>query len=220
MSRADPDPGRFPELKGVDTLLLDLGGVLIDIDPWLSTKAFARLGQGDILEEHSKAEQDRLFDRFERGEIDAGDFRKELKERGGIDASDEAIDEAWNALLLDIPRERFEFLERAADTYRLHLFSNTNPIHMEGFMRIVERSYGFRAFKEFFEGIHLSYEMGSRKPEPLAFDRSLEKIGSEPERVFFIDDTEAHVRAARSRGIIAYHLGERELTDLEKLLIP
>ncbi len=210
----------FPSLEGVETLLLDLGGVIIDIEPERSSRAFSELGKGALLLEHSKAEQDGLYDRFERGEISIEDFRRELKERALIEGSDAMIDEAWNALLLDIPRERFHFLERLSRHYRLHLFSNTNEVHMKGFSRIVEERYGFEAFKALFEGIHLSYEMGARKPEKEAFEKLLGRMGTLPRKVLFIDDTKDHVEAAQGIGIRAYHLRSEELLGTERLLLP
>lgn len=220
MNRSDPAYKAFPDIQEVEVLVLDLGGVIIDIDPERSSKAFARLGKGGLLKEHSKAEQDELFDRFERGEIDAKGFREELRERAGIEANDRTIDEAWNALLLGIPDERFRTLERMAGHYRLHLFSNTNEIHMEGFKRIVEKRYGMEAFFGLFEAVHLSYRMGRRKPEKEAFDHLLDRIGSLPEKTIFIDDTEAHVKAARERGIVGLHLDREELSEWELELLP
>lgn len=213
------DQNSLSVTEEVKVLLLDLGGVIIDIDPSKTSEAFAQLGEGKWLEAHSKAEQDCLFDELERGEIRPERFRQALREKAGMKASDQAIDEAWNALLLDIPKERFRFLQRAAKRYRLHLFSNTNAIHMEGFKGIVEANFGFDAFKDLFEGIHLSYEMGARKPEKRAFEQLLERIGISPQEILFIDDTRTHVQKARESGIHAYHLMGEELFDLEKRLL-
>ncbi len=220
MSHASSGHEHFHDLEGIEVLLLDLGGVIIDIEPERSSNAFSELGKGPLLNEHSKAEQDDLFDRFERGDLDVASFRKELKERASIVAEDRKIDDAWNALLLEIPEKRFRFLERVARYYRLHLFSNTNELHMKRFSEIVEAAYGFGNFKALFEGIHLSYEMGARKPEPVAFDKLLERMGTPPEKVFFIDDTETHIRTANQKGIRAHHLDKEELTELEKELLP
>lgn len=219
MPLASTQEGSFPETGGIDVIVLDLGGVIIDIDPELSSRAFSRLGSGSLLGEHSKAEQDHLFDRLERGEIDAASFRQELRERGGIEASDGDIDDAWNALLLDIPMERFRFLEKLRERYELHLFSNTNELHMEGFERIVEGRYGMKAFEKLFHGIHLSYRLKARKPEKEAFELLIREIGAEPHRILFIDDTRKHVDSAREAGIHAYHLGSDELTELKRRLL-
>lgn len=208
------------DTKDIEVLLFDLGGVIIDIDPKRTDRAFEELGAQEWLRAHSKAEQDPIFDRLERGELDADAFRKELSERTGIKASDGAIDKAWNALLMDVPLERIRFLERMKEHYRLHLFSNTNPIHVEGFERIVDQIYGMGRFRGLFEGIHLSYELGVRKPDPKAFQLVADRIGVPGERILFIDDTEAHVKSARKEGFRAYHLAEEDVTELEKELLP
>lgn len=213
-------PASRHNISPLTTLVLDLGGVIIDIDPSLTTDAFSQLGAEQALEKHSRAVQDPLFDRFEKGEVDAPEFRERIREKAGVQASDQAIDRAWNKLLLDIPEERFSLLERLCRSYELHLFSNTNAIHYEAFSEIVEREYGVEAFQKLFKGIHLSFEMGARKPDPEAFRTLLDRIGRSPENILFIDDTSAHVEAAKKEGIRAWHLGERELIEWEKELLP
>lgn len=214
------NPVSDPDIKKVKALVLDLGGVLIDIDPELTTKAFSELGASDALKKHSRAVQDPLFDRFERGETGPDEFRKGIREKSGIQASDEEIDRAWNALLLEIPRPRFHLLEKLEKEYELHLFSNTNLIHFEAFSEMVDSTYGMAAFRKLFQGIHLSYEMGVRKPEERAFRLLLDRVGHAPAQTLFIDDTEAHVKAAREQGIRSWHLAEKDLLGLEKELLP
>ena len=51
----------------IDTILLDLGGVLIDVDYDRTASAFKQLGFTDFDGLFSKARQTDLFDRFETG---------------------------------------------------------------------------------------------------------------------------------------------------------
>jgi glucose-1-phosphatase len=63
----------------VDTLILDLGGVLIDVDYHASARHFASLGLPDFGALYSKARQSDLFDRFETGELSPQGFRDEVR---------------------------------------------------------------------------------------------------------------------------------------------
>ncbi len=188
-------------------IIFDLGGVLLDIDPEASTRSFRELGMGKALEAHSRAKgQHELFDKLEIGAISPERFREGLREVAGIRASDEAIDDAWNAMLKTLPEERFRLLERLSRTHSLFLFSNTNAIHAEAFTRVIEETYGYERFRQSFRNIYFSHELGMRKPELEAFRVILEKEGLAPEETLFLDDTSEHVQGARKVGLEARHI--------------
>ncbi|MCB0786343.1 MAG: HAD family phosphatase, partial [Flavobacteriales bacterium] len=67
-------------MNGIDTILLDLGGVLIDVDYDRTARAFRALGFEDFDRLYSKAKQTDLFDRFETGYLDAADFRDAVRD--------------------------------------------------------------------------------------------------------------------------------------------
>jgi putative hydrolase of the HAD superfamily len=54
------------DISRLDTLILDLGGVLIDVHYERTVEAFHKLGLTGFEEQFSKAKQTDLFDRFER----------------------------------------------------------------------------------------------------------------------------------------------------------
>jgi HAD superfamily hydrolase (TIGR01509 family) len=54
---------------------------------------------------------------------------------------------------------------------------------------------------EFFEVLFCSGDEGVVKPEPAAFNITLERLGVEPNEASFIDDTLEHVEAARKLGL-------------------
>jgi putative hydrolase of the HAD superfamily len=57
-------------------IIFDLGAVIIDIDYNLTSEAFKRLGLLHFDEIYSKAKQDHLFDRFEKGEMSDEEFKQ------------------------------------------------------------------------------------------------------------------------------------------------
>ena len=197
-----------------DTILLDLGGVLIDVDYHASAKAFKALGHPDFDRLYSKAQQDRLFDGFEVGALSPAQFRDRIREVLDEGLSDAAIDNCWNAMLGSIPSERIDLVERLKQRYQVLLLSNTNAIHVPAFSAIVKQENGIADFKGLFHGAYYSCEIGLRKPDAKAFQHVLELHEADPERTLFIDDSEQHVIGARAAGLHAEHL---DLTHEEVL---
>ncbi len=199
--------GKFaPMIDRIDTVILDLGGVLIDVDYDRAAKAFASLGVSDFQRSYSKAKQSDLFDRFETGEIDPAAFRNELRRSVGLELNDEQIDHCWNAMLGRIPPERIELVKELKERYTLLLLSNTNSIHVPAFTRIILEENGIDDLRALFHGVYFSHEMRSRKPDPKIFLEVLARHGCLPDRAFFIDDSPQHVEGARKAGLQAVHL--------------
>lgn len=200
----------------LDTLILDLGGVLIDVDYDRSARAFSALGLERFEQQFSKARQTDLFDRFERGELKAAAFREEVRRLLKPDLKDREIDVCWNAMLGSIPAGRMALVEDLRMRYRVYLLSNTNAIHVAAFTRIVEKENGLTDFRDEFDGCFFSNELGMRKPEARIFHHVLRATHALPERSLFIDDSIQHVEGARHAGWQAEHLdlGREDLAGL------
>ena len=195
-----------PVKNGFDTLLLDLGGVLIDVDYHASARAFAALGFPNFDGLYTKAKQTDLFDRFETGQLSPSGFRDAVRDILGTALSDAEIDASWNAMLGSIPQARIDLVERLKEHYQVLLLSNTNAIHVPAFEAIVGRENGIADFKGLFHGAYYSCEIGMRKPDAVVFHHVLSRHGADPERTLFIDDSIQHVHGARAAGLNAEHL--------------
>lgn len=192
--------------NGIDTILLDLGGVLIDVHYERTAEEFAALGYGDFDRLYSKAKQDHLFDGFETGVLSPAQFRDGIRRVLHEALDDATIDRCWNAMLGSIPAQRMELVADLRKHYRVLLLSNTNAIHVPAFTAIVAQENGIADFKGCFDGAYYSCEMGLRKPDAPAYHHVLEQHGAVPERTLFIDDSEQHVIGARNAGLHAEHL--------------
>lgn len=188
------------------TILLDLGGVLIDVDYHAAAREFEKLGFADFDELYSKAKQDNLFDGFETGALSPEEFRDRIRKLSGSPLTDAQIDHCWNAMLGSIPPERIDLVERLKERYQLLLLSNTNAIHVPAFEAIVAKENGITDFKGLFDGAYYSCELGMRKPDPQIFKFVLDMNHADPERTLFIDDSIQHVEGARKAGLHAEHL--------------
>jgi len=189
-----------------DTILLDLGGVLIDVDYHATARAFQALGHPEFDRLYSKAQQDHLFDGFETGSLSPAEFRDRIRQVLDPSLSDAMIDANWNAMLGSIPPERIELVSRLKERYQVLLLSNTNAIHVPAFEAIIARENGIPDFKALFHGAYYSCEIGQRKPEAAAYHHVLERHNADPARTLFIDDSIQHVYGARAAGLNAEHL--------------
>ena len=196
--------------KNIDTILLDLGGVLLNVSYEHTVAAFRNNGIEDFDALYTKAKQDQLFDQFETGSISSSTFRNEVRSRTGIDLHDEVIDDCWNAILGDLPQERIELIETLKERYQILLLSNTNAIHVKAFSKLINEQNGIEDFKALFHGAHYSNEIGMRKPNAEVFHFVLEQHSAMAARTLFIDDTPHHVQGSIAAGLNGFYL------DLEK----
>jgi len=199
----------------IKNILFDLGGVLLNIDYLQTVEAFKKLGLQNPEKAFTKEVQAEIFQRFEKGEISTQVFLQALRKKMPKASDDELIN-AWNALLGDFPRHRFDFLKELSGSYKLGVLSNTNSIHEKEFVKTIDKTVGWKEFTELFEGICYSHELGYRKPNSDIFKACLEKLSFNPAQTLFIDDTEEHVLGARNAGLVALHLASGEAEDLIK----
>jgi len=188
----------------IKNIIFDFGGVILNIDHELTEEAFRKLGINDFDKLYSKAIQSNLFDDLEKGTISADNFIKEIKKIINVSESD--IVNAWNAILLDIPKERIEILKKVKNNYRTFLLSNTNIIHYEKYVADLEKVFGHKDFSPLFEKSYFSYQVGMRKPNKEIFEYVLLQNGLKPEETLFIDDSIQHIHGAEKTGIKTYFL--------------
>lgn len=200
----------------IRNIIFDLGGVLLNLDMEKTRRAFIELGMENFDEHFTQAKQTGAFDLFDCGKISPADFRDELKKHLPKEVGDEAIDRAWNAMLLDLPVERLELLKRLSKKYRLFLLSNTNEIHITAFSAYLKNTFGFSDFSDYFEKHYYSCRIGLRKPNADIFEFVLRENGLNADETIFIDDSSQHVIGAKACGIQSFLLQPQE--DVIQLL--
>ncbi|MEM9219596.1 MAG: HAD family phosphatase [Cyanobacteria bacterium P01_F01_bin.150] len=197
------------ELADIDAIVFDLGGVIINICYENTIQLFSQLCGFDASQLYTQKSQTDLFDQYEAGHISSEDFRRGLKqilERPSV--SNEVLDQAWNAMLLDIPRQRVDWLRKVGQTKRIFLLSNTNAIHKLAFDQIFSQTFSPEIAKldDLFEKAYFSHLIGDRKPHPSVFKLVMDEQSLIPERTLFIDDSLQHVEGAKSVGLHTLHL--------------
>ena len=197
------------ELEGVKNIIFDLGGVILNIDYQITVEAFKKLGIDDFEEIFSQYKQSTLSDDFETGRITELEFYEGIKTISGKDFTFEEYKNAWNALLLDLPKERINILKKLSEKYRLFLFSNTNETHYKEFVTKVESD-----FNTIFEKTYYSHQFGKRKPDSDSFLSILKENNLIIEETLFVDDSIQHIESANLLGIRTLLIQEKPITEL------
>lgn len=202
-------------MQHIDTIIFDLGGVLINLDYYRTVEEMQKLG---IDLGFSKEKQQALFDDIEEGKISPDEFIDSLlnsakKER----VQHKEIIKAWNSILLDFPLERLKLLESLSQNYNTFLYSNTNAIHIEEVNQILNQSHNISNLNSHFKKVYLSHELGIRKPKKEGFQRIIEENNLNPKNAVFIDDSIQHVEGARQANLNAIHL-DLKTEDIHQLL--
>ena len=195
--------------KKIRNIVFDLGGVLIDLDFKAAINGLQEAGFANVKEQLLAFDRDGIFQKFELGEMTADEFRTAIRENSTIELTDEEVDNLWNAMLLEIPREKLELILELRGKYMVYLLSNTNSIHWD---HVCKNAFNYRGFRveDYFEETYLSYEMHLAKPDKAIFEKVLSDANLLAEETLFIDDSEANCKAAQKVGIHArhYHVGD------------
>ncbi|MDR1006316.1 MAG: HAD family phosphatase [Bacteroidales bacterium] len=196
-------------------LILDLGGVILNVDYNKIVEKFASYGIANFEKVYTQAYQSDIIDRFEEGKVTMQEFRDQIRHLTATNLTDKQIDEAWMAMILDLPKENVELLGILKLKYNLFLFSNTNELHIEFLKKDFERQCGFDVFGCCFNKAYFSNEIHLRKPHKESFSFVVDDAGIKPEETLFIDDSPQHLEGAKQVGLQTYWLTNGEtLTDL------
>ena len=192
-------------LDGIRNIIFDLGGVLLNLAPQRTMEEFSKLGHTSLVEENPWNFRNEIFYKFERGLISIDEFHSGVKEILASGVTDEQIDFAWTAMLLDIPPVRTDIVLNLKKQFRTFLFSNTNAIHVEKIQTDFRKQHGLE-FSSLFEQDFYSNEIHVRKPEPESFLKVIELSGVQVEETLFVDDFEENIKAAQKIGLQTFWL--------------
>ncbi len=189
----------------VKNIIFDFGGVVIDIDEQLTINEFAKLGVEDISMVNNP-EFIEIVSKFEKGIFTPDIFRNKLRDYLDLSATDQEIDDAWNALLFDIPQERLAVIEKVKKNYNIFLLSNSNEIHYDLYLRDLQLRFGYNEFAELFHQAYFSFDLHLSKPNSEIYEFVMYQEGLNPEETLFIDDKPENIEAAKKLGFQTYQL--------------
>lgn len=193
----------------IKTLLFDFGDVFLTLDKAATQNYLKRFG----IDEFNKEMQVKN-EAYEMGLLPTQDFISYYTSKFP-QLSELDFIHAWNAILIDFPMHKLNFIKNlAADNqFELILLSNTNALHIEW---VESNIKVFSEFKACFDAFYLSHEIELRKPDAAIFQFILENHSKKPEEILFIDDTKANTDAAAKLGFHTWNLqaGNEDIVDL------
>jgi putative hydrolase of the HAD superfamily len=194
----------------IKNIIFDFGDIFINLDKQATYKALAALGVSEISDDMIN-----VYHQYEKGLISTESFIDFYEQRFNIPKTE--LVSAWNAILLDFPKNRLDFLKEIAANkkYRLFLLSNTNELHIQW----VQNSMGEKFYNEFkncFEQFYLSHEINLRKPDSEIYEFVLKQNNLVANETFFIDDLKENTDQAHQLGIHVWNLipESEEITSL------
>jgi epoxide hydrolase-like predicted phosphatase len=139
---------------------------------------------------------DALFEKFDLGQITEDDIIDYFSLYSHIDSSKEVIQEQVDSYLV-LNTELLATIQELKDEgYRIVLLTNANASFFE---RKLYPKYP--DFKNIFDEIIISSEIGIVKPNTAIYRYALEKIGVDPEESLFVDDRKINVDSAIRIGM-------------------
>jgi glucose-1-phosphatase len=190
----------------IKNLIFDLGGVIINLDTNRTHEAFAKLANCSIEEVKTRTTEQSFFNDYEKGLLTDNEFRVALQSFLNSKVSDAQIDSAWNAMLLDIPNEKYQLLEKLKSNYNLFLLSNTNSIHLDFVNQLVLENTGHPGIGHYFHKDYYSHLMNMRKPDTEIFHRVLLENNLIAKETYFLDDNLDNIHGAKSIGLQTIHI--------------
>lgn len=189
--------------KSIDTIIFDLGGVLIDWNPHY------------VFDEHyfeSKEKRDYFFTH-----ICTHDWNEEQDAgRSIVEATQELVGKhpewekairdfygRWTDMLGGPIQPTVELFRRLRNAGRYKIYALTN--WQVGLFDIALVRYDFL---HWFDGRVVSGEEKTRKPFPEFYQRLFDRYQVSPERALFIDDNLRNIEAGRKLGLSAHHFND------------
>ncbi len=202
----------------IDAVILDLGGVVVNLDYELTVIELKKRVPGlDTATFYGKEAQLDFFTDYELGRISTDQLLAHFNRHYQTQLHLDEFKKAWNAMVLDFPASRIARVKKLAKQKRVFLLSNINALHADCALEAFAKAdVGAESFHSIFEKVYYSHQTGMRKPHPNTFAHILKEKQLVAERTLFIDDSKHHVQGAATTGVHAVHLIKPK--TLEQLL--
>ncbi|MDR0749042.1 MAG: HAD family phosphatase [Tannerellaceae bacterium] len=190
-------------MKDIKNLVIDFGGVIINLTRNRCIEAFAALGI-DVREQLSNNYLPKdMFMAIELGQMTSAEFRNAIRLLTDREVTDKQIDDAWICMLNDVPVYKLDLLLELKEKYNTLLLSNTSELHWLWSEKNIF-SYKGRQAADFFKKVYLSYELHMVKPHADIFEYVINDANIIPAESLFIDDSLSNCRTAESLGFHTY----------------
>jgi len=181
----------------VKHIVLDLGGVLIDLE-WRQNIAALFDEQLSVAQAQHRWSLSPAVQAHETGNLDLEQFAAAWCEEQQL-GSGEQVKSAFLSLLGELKPYTEPMLEILGERFTLSMLSNISHAHIQ---RLDERV----ALKRQFSRRFFSCDLGKMKPAADVFQRVVSELQSDAGQIAFFDDTGIHVDAAIASGLHAWRV--------------
>ena len=144
----------------------------------------------------------RYAEKYEIGAVESDQFARHAVELFELDVSPEAFKNLWNSWVHPPYAGTEKTLQTLGQNYRLACLSNTNALHWDYL-------HGLMDIQACFHQAFASHLIARAKPDPESFLIPMREMNAGPAEIWFFDDTEMNINAARDLGITAYHVDRK-----------
>lgn len=146
-------------LQGIENIVFDLGGVMIDLDRARCVEEFHKIGFTEIDDLIDSYHPKGFLGRLERGDVTNDDFYDYVRRSAGRDIADDEIRRAFTSFLAGIPRYKLQMVR----TQRERGIPDLCPLQHQ------RRGFSFRARRSLHPG---RFATGRLFRESLSFIRN------------------------------------------------
>lgn len=178
----------------IDTIVFDLGGVIINLNVPRCVGNFKHLmdeeyirtvlgidDEGEGVVAVSAATKQLMHD-YEYGNISTDDFLRTLQQYCHPGTTIEQIRTAWLTMLDELPQERLDYIASLRRKgYRTVLLSNSNELHWDP---IWEQYY----LGSYFDAVFASHHLHMAKPNREIFDHVIREAKIDSTHTVYVDD--------------------------------
>jgi HAD superfamily hydrolase (TIGR01509 family) len=180
-----------------DVILLDLGGVLVNV---VSVQRLSELLGGQPSDIAALWSRSPSLRRYEGGQCDRDAFAHDIVQELGLPLSPEAFMAEFDQFLQGLYPGAQALLQELAQTGRtLACLTDTNPSQWAS---LCART----GLDRYFERCFLSYQLGATKPHPSVYRAVQTALGCAPGAIHYFDDHPANVSAGLRAGMDAHEV--------------
>lgn len=197
-------------MHNIKTIIFDLGGVLVDLDPNVSILGFKELGLLNAHEYLNAYLQKGIFLEMEEGKLREEEFYDKFRELSvNKNITNEQIAEAWCRQLLSLSEYKLDLLLELRKKYKVFLLSNTNRVVAAYYSQHFFTKQGL-TIDDYFDQLYVSYKIGCVKPYRGIFEYLIADSGINPQEALFLDDSEKNIITAKELGFQTYLVRPQE----------
>ncbi|QUC64953.1 HAD family phosphatase [Nitrosopumilus sp. K4] len=182
-------------MSEIKCILFDIGGVLVDWHmSWITSEVSKRF---KIKESLINEGFTNYLHELDSGYIDENTFWRKIADYIGSESLRNNTESLWSTYFSKNAKPNHSIINIAKDlqtnSYTMGIISNIEKITH----KIVNDWNVLEPFEHYF----MSYQIGFSKPNPKIYEHVLERLPFKPNEVFFIDDKQSNVDAARKFGL-------------------